>query len=643
MTADGPGAGTGVRVPPAGLPAAASWHARVDCGGEVGAGFLVSEREVLTCAHVVRERHTGADVTVTFPHARPLGGVAARVVAHGGWGGGDLDTGDVAVLELERTVSLAPVEFAAPGDGYGDPPRRLLVYGFPARFDEGVLAEYRATATQRISDEWVQLEPWTGHGRPIAPGFSGAAAVLADTGRAVGMVTSADRGGPARGGRMLPVAVLARYWARLTELIPTRGFGRADKETLRRLVTAAGADGPECVPDRLYAESVDPVGGPPLPPGGFPALWDVVWYLLSEVDDPAAPARFADRLADFVSDPEVRYGLRRWAARGGPPPPAAPPAATAAVPPPAPTAYPPPVPPAVPPPPAVPAPSGVVYRERPSGGVPGERPAPAWSPIVVELERSGSGRGQYLAQVSAYRDGHRRVVGARTLAKRALPRYVAERVDEAFHELPHGAPVLIAFVVPRALLNEPVDRWPRGAGDPSPLGCLYPLVVLDRERRRQGGRRHELLRKWERLDARERAELYRVECGSAEDQGRLTVRLWEDGQMMGFTAPPTSPRMKRLFAAGLNGSVPVLLWPRTGCDGRHGDGEPCAGREFLDELTAYVARLPPAELPSHIRALRSVVYLSDDPGSHWARDLTLLWEDPRCFPEPPGHAASPVG
>ncbi|MEU3251458.1 trypsin-like peptidase domain-containing protein [Streptomyces sp. NPDC006997] len=581
----------------------ASWHARIHCGHEVGAGFLISPRAVLTCAHVVRDRDTAA-VTVAFPHADGLGELTATVVADGGWGGRDTDPGDLAVLELERAVSLTPAEFAAPGDAYGDPPRRLLVYGFPDHYDEGTLAEYRATAEQRIAGEWVQLEAWNAHGQPLAPGFSGAAAVLADSGRVVGMVSAAAGDPGVRNGRMLPAPVMARYWSELGELIPTGGLGRGEKQALRRLVEAAERAGAACGPEQLFRDSVDPVTGPPVPPGGFPSLWAAVWYLCWEVEDPRAVARFAGHLADFVDDPAIRHALQRWRRRYAG---------------------------------AGEHPAG---ERRPAGAAPGSAP---WSPIVVELERSGAGRHQVLVEVSAYRDGRRWVVGARSLPRGKVRPYVLERVDEAFHELRPGAQVLIAFLLPREWLNEPVAHWRRGRDDPSPLGCLYPLVVVDRERRHRGGLRHGLAQKWERLDARERAELYRVECGSDEDQGKLTVRLWEDGEMVGFTAPPRTARMKRLFAAGLNGSVPVMLWPRTGCDAGHDDGERCAGTTFLDSLTEYLAGLAPSELPAHIRTLRKTVYLSPDPEQHWAKDVTLLWEDPRCFPETPGHARSPVG
>nr|WP_236071470.1 trypsin-like peptidase domain-containing protein [Streptomyces polyasparticus] len=118
----------------------ASWQARIRCGRESGAGFLVTDRHVLTCAHVVSCRDTD-EVTVTFPQlsrdASPSSSssgypMPARVVAHGGWTGG-LDPGDLAVLELDEPVPLTPAEFASPAEAYGDPPRACSRTGSPRR------------------------------------------------------------------------------------------------------------------------------------------------------------------------------------------------------------------------------------------------------------------------------------------------------------------------------------------------------------------------------------------------------------------------------------------------------------------------------------------------------------------------------
>jgi hypothetical protein len=593
----------------------ASWHARISCGREIGAGFLVTERHVLTCAHVVARSGTD-EVRVAFAQGdgpgrgaglarTDDGAIPAKVVVHGGWDGHDTDPGDVAVLELDRPVALRPAQFAAPADAYGDPPRRLLAYGFPKRFDEGTLAEYRATADQLIADEWVQLEAWAPHGQPLVSGFSGAALTLAGTGRVVGMVSAAARDPGIRNGRMLPAHVMARYWPRLGELIPTPVYGRAEKERLRELVARRGPefDGrPECSPERLYRDAVGPFG-PPLPVRRFGSLWDAAWYLLSEVPDTDAVARFAARLADFTEDAPTRGALRAWPSRP--------------------------------------------HDRHPR--VPQRRPDAAsqpWSPILVEIAPSGSGDHHFLVEVSAYNGTHRRVVGSRALPADRVRGYALERIDEAYHELEPGARELIAFVLPRRWLNTDVAHWQRSADDDSPLGAFAPLVVMDLERRRSGGLQHKLLQKWQRLDDQPTARLHRIGCGAlGQDPVRLTIGLRRGADMVGFGSPPRASGTRRLFQASLNAAVPVMFWPRTGCRGEHrGEGhEDCAGAAFLDRLAEHLAGLAPAELPSHIHELREAAYASDSPEPHWAYDLALLWEDPRCLSDPVGYLHSPVG
>ncbi|MGW0512013.1 VMAP-C domain-containing protein [Streptomyces olivaceoviridis] len=575
-----------------------AWQARIACGDAVGAGFLVTGRRLLTCAHVVRWSDRAA-VTVTFPHARELGALSASVVAHGGWAGGVTDPGDVAVLELDRDVPLAPAGFAPPDTAYTEPYPRLVAYGFPEGYDEGTLAECQPVSGQLIAGEWLELVAWQGHGQPLVDGFSGAAATLPD-GRVAGMVTAAVGSSPdVRKGRMLPLDVLARYWPELGELVPTPGH-RDDARRrlyalLRRAVAAAGPVGD---PNRLYVDAVGAFG-PPLPPGGFPSLWDAAAYVQWGVPDPHAVSRFADRLLELL-DPEAVSRA-----------PAAP---------------------------DTPAPAGTPA-------------APAWSPVVVEIDHSGAGPDQVTVEVSAYRDGRRRPVGARRLPRTGVRAYVQSRIDEAVAHLAPDADELVTFVLPREWLNEAVAHWECGADDSTPLGCAYPLVVTDRARHHSGRLRHQLRKKWQKLDSGGGVEVHRVECGTRERPPSLRKRLWDgDAGVAGYAAPPAAARQH--FEVGLTVPVPVLLWPRTGspCTGHEeasgtdtAPGEPpCPGAAFLDQLAASVAGVPPAELPRHVLSLRLTADAAEEPDRHWARDLQLLWDDPRCFPETTASLHSPV-
>ncbi|MGW4907278.1 VMAP-C domain-containing protein [Streptomyces sp. NPDC004270] len=271
----------------------AAWHARIECGGAVsGAGFLVAPRTVLTCAHVVQEREW-APLTVSFPNRRDLGGLTATVAVHGGWAGGWTDPGDLAVLELDREVPLRPARFAPPGaeqDG-----AHLVAYGFPAGFDEGVQARYRAVSRTLIADEWLQLEAASAHGQPLAGGFSGAALALPDD-RVVGMVAQASDEAGVRIGRMLPTEVMARYWYDLGALVPApEADTPATTGRLHTLVRRAEEAGLDCRPDQLYRDAVGPFAPDP-PADGFASLRAAAAYVQWQVDDPEAVERFADRL-----------------------------------------------------------------------------------------------------------------------------------------------------------------------------------------------------------------------------------------------------------------------------------------------------------------------------------------------------------
>ncbi|MFE6589921.1 trypsin-like peptidase domain-containing protein [Streptomyces sp. NPDC057781] len=546
-----------------------AWHARVECGKEVGAGFLVSARRLLTCAHVVRWSE-GAAVTVTFPGRRELGELSATVAVHGGWQGGPADPGDLAVLELDREVPLEPAVFARPGSEQGTPAPQLVAYGFPKGYDEGMLASYRALPGPLISDEWVQLEALTAHGQPLAAGFSGAALALAD-GTVVGMVTAVAGAKDVRVGRMLPVEVMARYWPELGELVPTPGHRADARRRLYALVRRAEGTGLACDPNRLYVSAMDPFDPPP-PEGGFDSLREAAAYVQWEVPEPGAVARFADRLEELLH---------------APPP----------------------------------------------------RPA-TWSPIVVEIDHSGAGADQVTVEVSAYRDGQRRPVGTRRLARGAVRSFVQERIDEAFTQLDPGAEELLTFVLPREWLNEPVAHWACSEDDPTPLGCAYPLVVTDRHRHRSGRLRHQLRKKWRKLGVSTGGTLHRVDCGTRERPAGLRRRLRDDAELAGFATAPAAAREH--FEVGLHVPVPVLLWPRGGCPGDGHDG-PCSGTAFLDELTVSVAGVPPSELPRLVMELREAADAADVPDEHWARDVQLLWDDPRCFAEPAALLHSPVG
>ncbi|MFD7219970.1 trypsin-like peptidase domain-containing protein [Streptomyces sp. NPDC059892] len=665
-----------------------AWHARIDADGAVGSGFLVSGRTVLTCAHVV----TGDRASVVFPGAPGLAPVPARVVLRGhAWAGGDRDPGDLAVLELDRPPGLAPAVFAPLDAPYASPAPKLVAYGFPYGYDEeGVQSELRATSRQLIRDEWAQLAGWRGYGQETDHGFSGAAVMLEGTGAVAGMVVSHDP--VSRTSRMIPAAVLVRHWAPLADLVPTPGYPPEEKRWLRELVARVGSPGSPGrpgVPDfhgrpdphgssgaagspalvgalgRLLRAAAGPLGVEP-PPGEPGSLWEAVWYLLSESGRPgpgALPlAELTVRLAGLVGDETLGAELRDWSrahrARHDPPPvaphtgshaavgimghgPTVPYAAEHTAREAAPYANTPYEAPLVSAPyaaaPAVAAVPGPAVGMPPVG-----RSTRRWSPILVEIKRSGADRGKLLVEVSAYRDGGRRLVGEERLAEREVRAWVLDRIDDAFAEIDTEGRELIAFALPRAWLNKPVDQWTARKGMSTPLGCVAPVVVMDHDRRSSKRLQFRLKKMWDVLDRQPGSPVHPVSCAGSARPELLTVQLQDVLGPVGLTRPPRS-RGDRLHTAVLDAPAPIVLWPRTGCADGAACGDSCRGAEFLNALADQLSVLPPGDLPERIFELRKRAFGHDGPEPHWAAGLSFVWEDPRWFPDVPPLSRSPVG
>ncbi|MDQ0748232.1 hypothetical protein QF034_002463 [Streptomyces africanus] len=558
----------------------AEWHARVELRGRVaGAGFLVAPGTVLTCAHVVGD---GEGLTVTFTERPGSPPVPARVAAHGGWAGSSTDLGDLAVLELDQEVPVAPAALAPADAAHGPAPRKLVVYGFPAGFDEGTLAEYRVTAPQLIKREWLQLEAWHPGGQPLAPGFSGAAVTLADTGEVVGMVTAAAGTRDVRTGRMMPVQVMARYWPALQSLVPTSDHTTADRARLRALVEKAARAGLDCDPVRLYTAAADPFDPPP-PEEGFDSLWSAALFVLCELDGPGAArtvSRFADRLQALLHTPAM------------------------------------------------------------------EPSAPDWSPILVELGHSGAGDDLVRVEVSAYSEGRRHPVDSGTVEQHRLRAYVQDRIEAAFRYLTPGADELVAFALPRDWLDWPVDRWESAPDDATPLGCVYPLVVTDHARRKASTRHvlTRAWKRLDALPGA-RMHRVECGGPEEPGRLRMRLRQ-PGACLAGFGTAPAASRTRPHFDTSLTAPAPVIVWSRDGCGSGQEDcsgADGCTGKAFLDVLDAWLKAVPPAELPRSILALREEADAEED---HWAHGIQLLWDDPRVFADPhavaAAHARTPV-
>lgn len=214
------------------------WRVRVDDAGGTpcGAGVLLDDLHVLTCAHVVRYASAepggkAGHLRITSAVCRPEWTRTARVAA-GSWvHKGGTQRGDVALLRLDEpagcgtrtTLWRAPISGGA-----------VRTYGFPASAENsGMVTEAELAGPGGREGEWVLLNqarpgsPW------IKEGYSGAGvAVLGGEfdGRVIGIVVADYIDGAERAAWMLPTETIQTY---LPEIAPytdgdrANGFGPA--------------------------------------------------------------------------------------------------------------------------------------------------------------------------------------------------------------------------------------------------------------------------------------------------------------------------------------------------------------------------------------------------------------------------------
>jgi TIR domain/Trypsin-like peptidase domain/Effector-associated domain 9 len=190
----------------------------------VGAGFLVSDRYLLTCAHVVTaalgiptetvEMPTTA-LELDFPLIASGQKVKAKVVF---WQSVNPSQAgeDIAGLELEEALTAGqPVRLVESEELWNHP---FQIFGFPSKRDEGIWAS--GVIRDRLANGWVQIEDIKAQGQAVQPGFSGAPIWDEELQGVVGMAVVADKKrDETKTAFMIPSTVLAAAWSELGLLI----------------------------------------------------------------------------------------------------------------------------------------------------------------------------------------------------------------------------------------------------------------------------------------------------------------------------------------------------------------------------------------------------------------------------------------
>jgi conflict system STAND superfamily ATPase/trypsin-like peptidase len=193
-------------------------------GEVVGAGFLVGEKHILTCAHVVAEaldiaqdqvNQPEESVQLDFPLLSPGKNLTAQVVV---WQPSRPDgRGDIAGLQLD---TLPPPEARPPPLVSAEKLWRhsFRAFGFPRGNEGGTWAS--GTLLDRQAAGWVQIEDVKETGYRVQPGFSGTPVWDDDLEEVVGMVVAAEARAEIKAAFTIPVNVLLESWPELDQLAP---------------------------------------------------------------------------------------------------------------------------------------------------------------------------------------------------------------------------------------------------------------------------------------------------------------------------------------------------------------------------------------------------------------------------------------
>ncbi|MER5350111.1 trypsin-like peptidase domain-containing protein [Kitasatospora sp. NPDC002551] len=205
-------------------------------GAAVGAGFLVGEDVLLTCAHVVRAAGAGPgeQVRLAFPNVDGSPLVEGRVLEEP-WR--DPDGDDVAVLRLARTV---PGTAALPlGSPEGCRGHQVRSFGFPAQAPPGGHFGFGVAGDLLPAGERGGAHLQLTSANDLTTGFSGGPVLDEMTGLVIGMLTEIAAPDDYERGQgiayVTPAEVLREVWPdlALTDVCPYRGLESFTAEEAR--------------------------------------------------------------------------------------------------------------------------------------------------------------------------------------------------------------------------------------------------------------------------------------------------------------------------------------------------------------------------------------------------------------------------
>ncbi|MGZ3147121.1 VMAP-C domain-containing protein [Lentzea chajnantorensis] len=266
--------------------------------------------------------------------------------------------------------------------------------------------------------------------------------------------------------------------------------------------------------------------------------------------------------------------------------------------------------------------------------------APAEAALVLRLQPHGVLPDQYLLsewrQTQAHWSPQRGGDHPGSLAE--LRVRAGELVAGAEGWAENASSISIEFILPKELLNLPVDQWLVPSDEITmPIGIDYPVTLRSLERSRDKEKRRRWRRRYAQLQAHLQAgdspiddAVHRSQLDGPRHRHlqKLAAKLAlaEDVVLLVLADPPARPDSagRQEVAIAFKSGVPALLWHR----------EDCASKAFQTAVDDLLADGGLSKLPENVKKLRGQALYSDDCDTHPGSHISILLDDPNRQVEP---------
>ncbi|MDX8141300.1 hypothetical protein SK854_04195 [Lentzea sp. BCCO 10_0061] len=265
--------------------------------------------------------------------------------------------------------------------------------------------------------------------------------------------------------------------------------------------------------------------------------------------------------------------------------------------------------------------------------------APAEASLVLRLQPHGVEPGRYLLsewwQVnSATWAPQRGRDHTGSLAE--LQTRVGELVSRIEGWAENASTVSIEMILPKDLLNLPVDQWISLSDEvATPIGVDYLVSLRSLERSREKAKHRRWKRRWSHLESHLQAgdsplddAMHRSQLDGARHLQKLGARLAlsENVVLLVLADPPAGRESvgRMEVAIALKTGVPVLVWHR----------EDCAAKAFQTAVDDLLADGGLGKLLENMKKLRAQAQYADDCDAHPGSHISVLWDDPNRQVEP---------